>query len=116
MGDTPGTAQAPVPEPQTVRVSITPGAKQNDPPTVDMDKCHLSKKNQDQVCWQLSKGHESHDFEVVFRGMSPFQGSTFTKENPCSGPAQVPGDGTPHKYDVSVDGGPPLDPQVIIDP
>jgi hypothetical protein len=81
-----------------------------------MPRCNLSRLNRDQVCWKLSGGHESQGFEVVFRGRTPFQGSTFTKENPCSGGAVVPGDGTAYKYDVSVDGGPPLDPEVIINP
>ncbi len=97
-----------------VWVTITPGPTPSDPPSVDINKAHISKKAEE-LCWKLKAG--TH-FEVNFRGESPFNGyHVFTDAKFCSGAATVaPDPYKEYKYEVTVDGSKPLDPGLIVDP
>ncbi len=98
---------------KTVWVTITPGSP-GAPPTVDSDEHHVSKKRQEQIGWQLNK--PGKHFRIVFNGQTPFAKSEFGDADPFSSPALVGHGSEPYKYDVIVDDGPPLDPNVIVDP
>jgi len=112
MSEESGTAKAPVPHIGAKLIVITPGATAHDRPNVDCPSCRLSKGRQERIVWKLSR---PGTFTVTFTGGSPFAKSEFTETNPDSGLAMVQPGPTPFKYSVTVDGGPVLDPDVIVD-
>lgn len=112
MSEETGTARAPEPRIGTKLIVITPGATSHDKPSVDHRRCHLSKEKQETIVWKLNR---PGTFKVTFTDGSPFAKSEFTETNPDSGVAMVQPGPTPFKYSVTVDGGPVLDPDVIVD-
>jgi hypothetical protein len=86
-------------------------------PTVDQHPCRISNKNNGQIVWQV-KANPPLPFRVIFTGPmgSPFAKHEFSDIDPVSGPLIVSDSKTPYKYVVSVNGGPALDPDVIVDP
>ena len=90
-----------------IPVTITPGAKADDPPKVVPATVEVGRN--DQVEWTCSTGC---DFDVTFTySMKPFNDRAFNKNKPRSGhPTGAPGK---YKYSVIVGGG-LLDPDVIV--
>ena len=60
-------------------------------------------------------GGRSGRFRIEFVGPSPFAESVFSETGPDSGTPIVASGTTEYKYCVSVNGGPVLDPDVIVD-
>lgn len=104
-------------EPQVV--NITAGQTQNDVPTVDLQPARISRGGR--IRWRMNGGKS---FRVLFVGP---QGTPFGSQYEFSGADDEEGvlsteatvtasKTTLYKYVVSVDGGRPLDPDVIVDP
>ena len=98
---------------KTITVTITPGAKPDDPPKVSPDPVEVWPN--DEVEWNCSTDCE---FTVVFLDplKKPFKDRGFNKQKSKSGkPTQTPPPGEEEKYKYSVIvGGGVLDPDVII--
>jgi hypothetical protein len=111
MPEYPATAAARAKVARTI-VTIAPGATPSDVPAVDLKTCHISKNKGEEIEWKLKgPGH----FSVLFKGPSPFVSDQFSCGNPGSGSIIANAGSTPFKYEVSVNGGPVLDPDVIVD-
>jgi len=104
-------------DPKKVTVWITPDANPNNPPTVTPATpitLHVksSPNNPKKIKWACTD--KSAKFEVKFAPESPFDKSKFDDRDPESSDPHDNCVGKTYKYSVSVNGGTPLDPQVII--
>ena len=112
-------AMDPTADPKKVTVWITPGATLNDPPTVSPATpitlyVKSSPKNPKKIKWECTDSNAK--FNVEFRSGTPFDQSDYGNTNSeSSEPRHGCAEKTPYKYSVSVNGGTPLDPDVIID-
>ena len=95
--------------PVNVTIIPVPGG----PPKVLPRERHVLDTSEE-IVWTL--GGPANSFRVVFKGQSPFSSKVFDNVNSHSGAPIVKPGATHYKYEVSVDGGPVLDPDVIIDP
>ena len=116
-----GTREAmdPTADPKKVTVWITPGATLNDPPTVSPATpitlyVKSSPNNPKKIKWECTD--RSAKFKVEFESTTPFDRKDYDDKYPeSSEPRDGCAEKTPYKYSVSVNGGRPLDPDVIID-
>ena len=94
-------------------VWITPG----NPPMVNPDPVRLhvknSRDNPKKIKWECKDPKAK--FKVEFASATPFSRSNYHDEYPESNEPHDGCAGNTYKYSVSVNGGPPLDPEVIIE-
>jgi hypothetical protein len=95
----------------THTVTITPGAKWDDPPSVDQKSVTVDKSVGDEVAWICPACTGGFDVIFIDTGKKPFKDRSFNKSKNKSGKA-TGGNGT-YTYKVIVNGG-VLDPDVII--
>ena len=103
-------------DPKKVTVWITPGATPKDPPTVSPARITLfvksSSKNPKKIKWECTDKRAK--FKVEFASGTPFDKPDYDDTYPESSEPCDDCVGKTYKYSVSVNGGTPLDPQVII--
>jgi len=104
-------------DPKKVTVWITPGAKPGDPPTVNPATpitlyVKNSPNNPKKIKWECTD--KSAKFKVEFASGTPFDKPDYDDKYPESSEPRDDSAGKTYKYSVSVNGGTPLDPEVII--
>jgi hypothetical protein len=95
----------------THTVTITPGAKWDDPPTVDKSSVTVDASQGDEVMWVCPTCTDGFTVIFIQSGKKPFKSRSFNKAKNKSGKATGKNDTYPYK--VIVNGG-VLDPDVII--
>lgn len=99
------------PNPQPIRIVITPGY----PPKVEPDSVTLHLSRDEELQWECGDTSGKKPFKVIFKAESPFTDRTFHNDSPCSGRPRpdVKPDGT-KRYPYTVIAGGTLDPEVIV--
>ena len=89
------------------RIEIIPG----NPPTVDQETLHISKKSGDRVMWWS----RSHDWAVAFDVKTPFELHYYAPSHPQNQHITVDAGTEGYKYTIFVDGN-SADPMIIVNP
>jgi hypothetical protein len=87
----------------------------NRPPNANPDTFWVSVSKNEEVVWHCMQNHQHGNgkcFTIEFPGESPFAGHIFHDHGVRSGlPVVPPDDHKLYKYNVTIPGEPPLDPQ-----